>query len=54
VASADEEGAFVVKDLATGTTVMLPPEGGELFATVETIFGIFVAHPELLAQQFAA
>ena len=52
--SANKDGTFIVEDLATRATVVLPPKSGELLTAVKAIFGILVAHPELFAQQFAA
>jgi hypothetical protein len=54
IASIHQYGAFVVKDLAACTTMVLSTESGELLAAVEAVLCIFISHPEFFAQELTA
>jgi hypothetical protein len=45
-----DECAFRIKDLATGTAVVLSAECRERFPTMKTILSIFITHPEIFAK----
>ena len=45
----DKHSALRVKDLSTRPAVVFPPESGKGTATVETVLGILIFHPELFA-----
>jgi hypothetical protein len=47
----DEDGTFVVKDLAAGSAVVLSSKRGEWLSTMKTIPCILITHPELFAQK---
>jgi hypothetical protein len=50
----DEKRAPRIKDLSTCTAMMLAAECCKRFSAVKAIFGVLVAHPEILAEQFTS
>ena len=46
--------ALRVEYLTTGPTVVFAPKGRERLPTVKAIFGILIAHPKILTEQFTS
>jgi hypothetical protein len=52
--SRNEQSTFRIKDLTTGSTMVFSTKCGKGVATVEAVFGILIAHPEVFAKQLTS